>query len=355
MPLPVDLNRHSPILSGMGQITALFVQKVIDVATSAEPSGSGRRHELFRSVGIDPDAPVDPKQMVQDTDYYALCERVTREDAHGASVPIRVGSSMRCDDYGAFGLAWKSAIDLRGSYQRSERYARVLTNVATYECVEEDGRFFMTLNRAGERHLGMRLSNEQTIVAVTQISREVSTEPFSPDAVYFKHSGPEDLSAHETYFGCPIYYDADRDAIQVSKEHLVAPNKLGDPSISAFFDTHMEREIADLPETQELDGRVRSLVSRALSEGVPNVADVAARLGLSGRTLQRRLAAQGHAFQDLVDEARKELALRLLRRTDYALAEVAFLTGFAEQSAFTRAFKRWQGETPASFRRAAQV
>ncbi|MEO1115443.1 MAG: helix-turn-helix transcriptional regulator, partial [Pseudomonadota bacterium] len=85
-----------------------------------------------------------------------------------------------------------------------------------------------------------------------------------------------------------------------------------------------------------------------------NIADVAARLGLSARTLQRRLAAQGHAFQDLVDEARQELAVRLLRRTDYALAEVAFLTGFAEQSAFTRAFKRWRGETPAHFRRAAQ-
>ncbi|MEO1115961.1 MAG: AraC family transcriptional regulator ligand-binding domain-containing protein, partial [Pseudomonadota bacterium] len=149
----------------------MFAQKVIDVAVAAEPSGDARRRVLYQSIGVDPDAPVDPKQMVPDTDYYALCERVVRDDPHGASVPIRVGSSMRCDDYGAFGLAWKSAMDLRGSYQRSERYARVLTSVSTYQCVEEDGRFFMTLNRAGERHLGMRLSNEQTIVAVTQISR----------------------------------------------------------------------------------------------------------------------------------------------------------------------------------------
>ncbi|MET1413341.1 AraC family transcriptional regulator ligand-binding domain-containing protein [Roseibium sp. HPY-6] len=332
----------------------MFVQKVIDVATSADLPGGDRRRDLFRSVGIDSDAPVDPKQMVSDKDYYALCERVTREDPHGASVPIRVGSSMRCDDYGAFGLAWKSAIDLRGSYQRSERYARVLTSVSTYAFLEENGAFYMALNRAGERHLGMRLSNEQSIVAVTQISREVSQQPFSPDAVYFKHSGPDDLSAHESYFGCPVHFNADRDAIRVSKDHLVAPNKLGDPSISTFFDSHMEKEIAELPEVQELDGRVRNLVSRALSEGVPNVADVAARLGLSARTLQRRLAAQGHAFQDLVDEARQDLAIRLLRRTDYALAEVAFLTGFAEQSAFTRAFKRWRGETPASYRRTVQ-
>lgn len=338
----------------MGQITALFVQKVVEVATSAEPSGSTRRNALFRSVGLDPDAPVNPRQMVPDTAYYALCERVAREDPNGTSVPIRVGSSMSCDDYGAFGLAWKSAVDLRRSYQRAERYARVLTSVSAYELVEENGATYMTLNRTGERHLGLRLSNEQTIVALTEISREVCPVPFTPEAVYFKHSGPDDIAAHEAYFGCPVHYNTDRDAIRVSRNLLATQNQLGDTSISAFFDKHMERELAELPDEQELDGRVRNLVSRALSEGVPNVADVAARLGLSARTLQRRLSAQGHAFQDLVDEARQDLAVRLLRRTDYALAEIAFLTGFAEQSAFTRAFKRWRGETPASFRRTVQ-
>ena len=73
---------------------------------------------------------------------------------------------------------------------------------------------------------------------------------------------------------------------------------------------------------------------------------------MSGRTLQRRLADQGHAYQDLVDNARYELAQRLLKKTDYALAEIAFLTGFAEQSTFSRAFKRWSRKTPAAFRRA---
>ena len=64
---------------------------------------------------------------------------------------------------------------------------------------------------------------------------------------------------------------------------------------------------------------------------------------MSRRTLQRRLAAQGHGFQDLVDTARRDLAEQLLRRTEFALAEVAFLTGYAGQSTFTRAFKRWHG------------
>jgi len=71
---------------------------------------------------------------------------------------------------------------------------------------------------------------------------------------------------------------------------------------------------------------------------------------MSGRTLQRRLSDRGYSFQKVVDEARRELAERLLKGTEYPLAEVAFLTGFSEQSAFNRAFKRWAGQTPRSFR-----
>jgi len=76
---------------------------------------------------------------------------------------------------------------------------------------------------------------------------------------------------------------------------------------------------------------------------------------MSARTQQRRLSEQGHSFQSLVDRARQDLAQRLLVETDYSLAEVAFLTGFAEQSGFTRAFKRWAGQTPRSYRLGART
>jgi AraC-like DNA-binding protein len=66
--------------------------------------------------------------------------------------------------------------------------------------------------------------------------------------------------------------------------------------------------------------------------------------------LQRRLADRGYSYQTLVDEARRQLSKRLLEETDYSLFEIAFMTGFSDQSAFTRAFKRWAGQTPRSFR-----
>ncbi|MGB1026875.1 MAG: AraC family transcriptional regulator ligand-binding domain-containing protein [Rhodospirillaceae bacterium] len=336
----------------MGLISSLFAHKVVTVAAGGDPA---LRHSLLRSIGLEPDAPIDPKRMVPAADYYDFCERAARACGDGIGMVLRVGASMRCDDYGAFGLAWKSATTLRGSYQRSERYWRVLTSVAAYTLTEEEGRAYMTLHREGPRRLGMRLSNEQTLIAIHAISQEVSQAPFVPLAVYFKHPAPGDIAAHEAHFGCPVHFGADRDAIAVSLEILNAPNRLGDASISAFFQSHLDREVAELPEDQALDHQVRSEISQLLSDGVPSVDAVAERLAMSRRTLQRRLSAKGVAFQDLVEEARKDLAKRLLRRTDYALAEIAFLTGFAEQSTFSRAFKRWSGQTPATYRREASA
>lgn len=338
----------------MGEISTLFVHKVVGVAATSSACGAAEQRDLFLSVGIDPQAPVDAKHMIADTDYYGLCERVAQAYGFGPSLSVHVGASMSCDDYGAFGLAWKSALSLRGSYDRAERYGRMLTTVSSYQLLRQDGRNYMTLNRAGERRLGLRLSNEQTLVAIAQISREVCQAHFRPDAVYFKHPPPSDISAHESWFECPVQFGADRDALEVSDQLLETPNRLGDQSISGFFDNHLEAELAKLKGDAGLAQRVRIQVSSALSEGLPLISDVAQRLGMSGRSLQRRLSERGYAYQDIVDSARRELAERLLCNTQYSLAEVAFLTGFAEQSTFSRAFKRWKGQTPRSYRLSVQ-
>ena len=329
----------------MGQVTSLFVRKVLD-----QVRGRVDRPALLRSVGLDPSSPPDPARMVAAPDYYDILERLAHLDSQPITLPLRVGASMNCDDYGAFGLAWKSAPDLRSSYARAERYARVLSSVATYELEVVGDGAFMHLHRPGPRRLGLRLSNEATIASICAISRQVSTAGFSPREVHFKHPAPEPRHFHEEHFGCPVRFGSDRDALLVAGTSLSAPNKLGDRSISRFFETHLAGELAGLEEVETLDRQVLARISPALSGGVPRISDVAADLCLSARTLQRKLAAAGHTYQSLVDEARRRLSMRLLAETDYSLSEVSFMAGFADQSALTRAFRRWEGQTPRSYR-----
>jgi len=329
----------------MSQITSLYVHKVLShVSVGVET------RDLLDGLGISPDEPINPKLMVSANQFYDFFASLAARDPNCLTLPLRIGASMRSDEYGAFGLAWKSAPNLRGSYVRSERYGHVLGSAETYSLQKSDDGWFFSLEKAGDGRLGMLLSNEASMSAVDVISKEVSTKEFMPLAVFLKHAARGDVSVYEGHFGCPVHFESGRDALLVSAESIEVPNKLGDETIAGFFDQHLEQELASLTDDDGLEQKVRRAVANVLSEGVPTLSFIASELGIGGRTLQRRLSNSGHSFQSTVDMARKELAQRLLRETEYSLAEVAFLTGFSEQSGFTRAFKRWAGQTPRSYR-----
>ena len=331
----------------MGYISAMFAVRVADVAATSPDD----HRSLCRLAGIDNPGAVDPGRTIPDSVFFGLLEHIAATCDNGRTVAIRVGASMRCDDYGAFGLAFKSAVDLWGSFQRVERFGKVVTSIANFTVEQADDGAFMAVRRDNETRLGLRMTNELAVAAATSLSREVCRSTFSPAAVFFAHAAPDNKTAIGDFFRCPVRYGADRDGLLIANDLLRAGNRLGDARISEFFDAHLDKELAQYQEIASLDELVSVQITQALSEGVPRIGDIAKRLELTSRTLQRRLAAGGHVFQDLVDDSRRNLAARLLGSTDYALAEVAFLTGYAEQSTFSRAFKRWYGQTPASFRR----
>ena len=307
-------------------------------------------HALLTSVGLDPDGPWDPKLMLPATTYYALLERIAKQ-TDVTDLPLRGGASMRCDDYGALGLAWKAAPDLRGSFSRVERYARLWTSVVEYELRPDPRGTLFILHRAGPRRLGMRLSNEATLASAVSLARQVCPQPFSPLEVLIRHPAPKTQEAHEAWFGCPVRFDAGLDALLIAPEALAQPNMLGDEGISRYLISHLDAELSEIEGGGSLVGLAKDAIAQALSEGAPRMADIARGLGLSARSLHRRLSEHGMSFQTLTEETRRELAEGLLRDDRYSLAEIAFLTGFSEQSSFTRAFKRWAGQTPASYRK----
>lgn len=305
---------------------------------------------LLASVGLELDAESDPKKMLLDTVYYDLLERIAGM-VNVTELPLRTGASMRLDEYGALGLAWKAAPTLLGSFSRVERYARVWTSVVEYELRAADSGTLFILHRSGERRLGLRLSNEATLASAVSISRQVSPAPFAPLEVHLKHPSPRTTEFHERYFGCPVYFDSDLDALLLSPESLAQSNKLGDEGITRFLDSHLEEELREVVEEASVELLAKDAIARSLSEGIPKMADVAKSLGLSARSLHRRLADDGLSFRTLTETTRKELAEGLLRDERYSLSEIAFLTGFSEQSAFNRAFKRWIGRSPAAHRK----
>lgn len=331
---------------GMGQVTATYLRKV--VAAVVDPP---ERAAVLRSAGIDPAAPPDAGRMIDADTYHRLLERVARDLPDASDMPLRVGAAMRCDDYGAFGLAWKTAPTLRGSLLRAVRYWRVLTSTAQFDLLPAGrGDAWFVLRRAGPRRLGLRLSNEATLAASLAIMREVAPGPVRPTELRLRHRLPERGRVHAAWFGCPVLCDADRDGLRLPAAVLDRPNRLGDAGLSRYLAGQLDGSLAEVAPLATLADTVRRQIEGALGEGVPGLAGIAASMGLSDRGLQRRLAAEGLSFRSLLDQVRREVAEGLLLHSDHALAEIAFLSGFSEQSALTRAFRRWHGVPPAAYR-----
>ena len=335
----------------MGYIASYFALRAADIASEGLDDKQSGYTELCKVAGIDPDGHSTQKNMINDVAFFGLLEHVAANYKNGHSIAIRVGETMRCDDYGAFGLAFKTARNLSGSFHRVERYGTIVTSIANYSVVQGRHSTFMAVKKDANSRLGLLLTNELAVAAATSLCREVSRQPFSPTAVHFSHKAPPDISDHERYFQCPVIFCSDRDGLEISNDLLFAGNRLGDQAISAFFDKHLDTELSNLVDENRIDQRVARQVAQALSEGVPSLNDIAQQLGMSGRTLQRRLSDEGLVYQELVDDTRRDLAVRLLEKKEFGLAEIAFLTGYAEQSTFTRAFKRWHGQTPTGFMR----
>ena len=332
-------------LLAMGYVTSLFARKMVAAAGNCIDAS-----ETLANAGLDPEGPWDPKVMIPSTTYYDMLERIALQ-TDVTDLPIRVGASMRCDDYGALGLAWKAALNLGGSLSRIERYARLWTSVVRYELCADPRGTLLILHRPGERRLGMRLSNEATLASAVSLARQVSPEPFSPLEVLIRHPAPKSTVAHGDWFDCPVRFDAGIDALLFSPEALAQPNILGDEGISRYLISHLDAELSDTANEGSIVTQAKDDIAQALSEGAPRMPDIARRLGLSARSFHRRLSEHGINFQILIEETRRELAEGLLRDEHHSLAEIAFLTGFSEQSSFTRAFKRWAGRTPASYRK----
>ncbi|MBS7670650.1 AraC family transcriptional regulator [Croceicoccus gelatinilyticus] len=327
------------------EVSSLFSAKAL-----AQVDGDLAERALGQ-LGLDREVITTPANRVPVEQHHALFEALAQTEQPDISFHMRTSGSMRLEDFGLLGLTMRSAPTLRRSIERLDRYARLFNPYSVFAFAEHgtDGWWTNTRTVATE---GGRLSNEAALGTLLTLWRDANGSDLTPARVQFMHQPVGSIEPLRAHFRCPITYGAPFDAIVLRGEDLDRQNRVGDQHIWDFLRANLEQSLG-VTEEDGVDREVVICVANALSDGVPRLQDVARDLGIGSRTLQRRLAERGHSYQSLVDEARREVALRLVAEGRQSLVEVAFLTGFAEQSSFTRAFKRWSGKTPRAFREEA--
>ncbi|MBS2028095.1 MAG: AraC family transcriptional regulator [Deltaproteobacteria bacterium] len=318
--------------------------------------------ETLGSLGVDPAAILaearfnladhaDPESRVPLRTLYDLWEglwrRLPRPD-----LALLAAQRYAPTDYGLLGFVSLSCPTIGAALEQVSRYSRLWTAEPELR-LHADGWFSAEYTRPLPDRPGLRIGTEGALAEVLQAVRAVAPGPVSPTEVWFRHPAPSDTQAHEAFFGCKVKFGAARNAMMLPREALQMAMPRPDPQLGMFLGGLASKALEARAEPDSLLDQLRRLLAEELRSGVPNLQSTAKRLATSARTLRRKLETEGTTFRDLLDETRSKLAQSYLANPDLPLAEVAFLLGFSEASAFHRAFKRWTKQTPAEFREAA--
>ncbi|MEY4581695.1 MAG: hypothetical protein RL701_6398, partial [Pseudomonadota bacterium] len=185
---------------------------------------------------------------------------------------------------------------------------------------------------AGEREFAVE-DVEMLLFAMVGQLRSFDTEPVIPRSVCFTFEKSRLRVRYENYFGCPVQFSREENVIVFDRAQLERPVRAALPEVG------IEQLSA-----AEFSGRVQRVVTEQLARGVVSAEDTARTLGLSLRSLQRRLEVAGTSHRALADGARRDAAFRLLDRSETAIYEVAFALGYRDTSSFVQAFRRWTGK-----------
>lgn len=261
---------------------------------------------------------------------------------------LHLGQAIQPAHLGALGYVLLACDHLGASLQRLQRYHRLVNDLNPVQHRVVDGNLELQWGTAHGKPGA--LFDEAGIAGIVQFGRDVCGQPLPLALVDFVNPPPEDVRPYRAHFGCPVRFGQPMTRLAIPLASLLAPLRQPDPTLLKLMEDQVDAAMAQLPEAGDLAEMTRRVVAHLAPRGTPELAQVADALRLSPRVFYRRLAEQGVNFRDLREAALHQVAEMHLRDPRLTLAEVGALSGYSEQSAFSRAFKRWAGVSPLQWR-----
>jgi len=314
---------------------------------------------LLAEVGWSPALLDDSENRLRFSDFATLCERIAQV-LDDPLLGLHAGVQVKAGHLGSLGFVLISCATVGEALDRSRRYSGMVLNACSNE-LEQQGELCVRYWRSrlpNHEPLG-RLQDELNMAAWITLGRWMTGRAdLKATWVAFRHPSPP-LHQHGDYerlFGCPVRFSAPETAIAIPAAMLDCALPQGNPAVRRMLDALCERTLHRYANHNDPIwlGSVHKAIVQAFETGGPELGAVAAAAGLRNDELTALLTRRGTSFRALVDTLRQQLALSYLADPSLGLAEIAYLLGFSEQSAFQRAFKRWTGKAPGAYRGNAQ-
>ncbi|MCP5018513.1 MAG: AraC family transcriptional regulator [Ketobacter sp.] len=308
---------------------------------------------LLRNSGISQHDLSDPEYMVPFTAVAALFLQILQQTGD-TGLGLEVGRLVQPRSYQVLGYAIMSSANLGEAIDRLIRYEKLVGKLGHTELkISEDCcQLHWHCPFQGE---WTRLLKEAALAGWVTYGRSLLPTAVMLRRVCFDHggAGPHSLNPerYAAIFQCPVHVESDWCGIEFDAALLQQPLVHSDPGLKAMMDARAEELLREFEQKINLVNELRAVVSDLLPAGEPTLDMAAERLQLTPRALQNRLRQAEVSFKDVVDRVRQVLVLGYMQDTSLTLLDLAFLLGFAEQSSFSRAFKRWFGQPPQQYRK----
>ena len=276
-----------------------------------------------------------------------IAARELGDDCYGIHLAARV--DVRDADVIAYlGLASKTLGDALANLAR---YGRVFTEAVQFDLSIDDGAASVDFVPTSPTLFHHRQQMEFSVGLLLQAYRLFTRHDITPLEVVFVHHRRERLREVSRFFGCRVSYGERRARIVLKAKDLAIPIPTADYRLLKILRRHAETMLRESGQKGTgLVPKVERLVVDLLPKGTARAKVIATELGMSDRTFSRRLADEGTSFDEILDRLRHDLAQRYITASDLSLSEIAFNLGYANQPAFTTAFKRWSGKSPSELR-----
>lgn len=303
---------------------------------------------LFQGAGLDirlldqPDARFSAEQV---TTLWDLAVAWSRNPALGMDREL----ASRYVNLDVVGYAMLSSPTLRAGLESMARCVALISDAATFELVPQGGNCWLVLGHTGNTARVPRQRQEYGLLALLTLCRWLVRRELRALAAESAFPDPADPQPYRDAFECPLRFGQSATRLLLAGADLDAPLPSRNSAMLALHEQVMRERLTTLGHAS-IGYRVSEAIVRHLHEGEPRREHIAAHLALTDRTLQRRLRAENTSFQELLENARRELARKYLAQERYSLGQVADLLGFVDQSNFFRACRRWFGQPPGQYR-----
>jgi len=302
----------------------------------------------MEQTGLKPETLADPDLRIPANAHYRLWELAEHLTGNPA-IGLHAGQVIDPERMGLVGHVFFNCDTLGEAVIQYVRLHRLVNESVTLAIEQTPEQAILTWHPDHPAHY-CRQDMDRTLAAALCRTRHFIHRDISIDWLEIAHPEPAYAQEYRKLFGDHITFGCGTTRMAFASRYLGHPIPHRNPYVYSAVLKQVNSLLARLQTRKSFSRKVRLLISRQMSTERIDADTLARQCHMSRQTLYRRLKKEGLSFHDLVEQIRKDKALRYVADDQYALGEIAFLLGFSELSAFSRAFKRWTGQAPAQFR-----